>query len=118
MTIYGDKEQILAEEEATDETVIVYTVPTGYKLYLCHAILETDAGATGIGRLKVRDENDVEKYTLGWMDVRENNKGVIPGRHFCPCWPVTMTAGQNIAVTSDAASLAAQNDIFGFEVNA
>lgn len=118
MEFHGPRTQIFKEVIATDEIVVVYTVPVGKKFLLIESMLVTDAGATGEGYVEVRSETDVHIRHLNHMDVRENNKGVIPGDHFEPGWPVTLTAGQNIAVVSDSASLEAECDIFGFEVDA
>jgi len=118
MEFHGPRTQITTEAIATDETVVVYTVPTGKKFCLIECMLVTDAGATGSGMVEIRTPLGVHIRHLNHMDVRENNKGVIPADHFEPGWPIEMSVGQDIAVTSDSASLAAQCDIFGFEVNA
>ena len=116
--LYGTLDQIIDEAVATDETVVVYTVPAGKKFDLVEAMLVTDAGATGTGSVEIRSPADAHIRHLCHMDVRENNKGVVPADHFQPCYPLTLTAGQDIAVVSDSASLEAQCDIFGFESDA
>ena len=118
MEFHGPRTQILTHQTVTDGTAVVYTVPVGKIFWLIESMLKTDAGATGAADVKIRDESDVIKRHINWMDVKENNKGIIPGCHFCPCWPVEMSAGEDIAVTSDSASLEAECDVFGFEVNA
>lgn len=118
MEFHGARTQIIDEAVATNATVVAYTVPTGKKFFLVECMLVTDAGATGNGMIELRTDLDVHIRHLCDMDVRENNKGVIPADHFNPCWPIEMSAGQDIAVTSDSGSLAAQCDFFGFEVDA
>jgi len=118
MEFHGPRTQIFKEIIATNETLVVYTVPTGKKFYLVESMLVMDAGATGEGYVEVRSPTNVHIRHINHVDVRENNKGVIPGDHFEPGWPVELTVGENIAVVSDSASLAAECDVFGFEVDA
>ena len=118
MEFHGERTQIILEEVATDETVVVYTVPTGKKFWLIEAMLVTDAGATGTAEVEIRSATDVHLRHICWADVRSNNQGIVLGDHFEPGWPVEMSAGQDIAVTSGAASLEAQADIFGLLVDA
>ena len=118
MDFHGPRTQILQEGIATDESVIVYTVPVGKEFHIVECMLVTDAGATGVGEVEIRDENDVHVRHLCNMDVRENNKGVIPADHFEPAFAPVIPAGYDIAVMSDSASLAAQCDLFGFETPA
>ena len=118
MEFHGPRTQIIDEATAVNETTIVYTVPSGKKFFLIESMLKTDAGATGTAEVEIRDNSDVHLRDINFMDVRENNKGVIPADHFNPCWPIEMSEGEDICVISDSASLEAQADIFGFEVNA
>ncbi len=118
MEFHGPRTQILDEAVATNETVIVYTVPVGKKFFLIEAMLVMDAGATGVGEVEIRSVANAHIRHICHMDVRENNKGIITSDHFEPGWPVEMSIGQNIAVSSNTGSLEAQCDIFGFEVNA
>lgn len=112
-----NRTQILEEAIATNETVIVYTVPVGKVLWLIEAMLVTDAGATGTGEVELRTDADAHIRHVCFVDVRSNNQGIVVADHFQPCRPVKLTAGQDIAVISSAGSLAAQADIFGFEVD-
>ncbi len=118
MDFHGPRTQILVEKIATDETVIVYTVPVEKEFHLVEAMLRTDAGATGEAEVGIRDENDVHVRHICNMDVRENNKGVVPADHFEPAFAPVIPAGYDIVVISDSASLAAQCDLFGFETPA
>ena len=118
MDFHGPRTQIFKEETVTDGTEIVYTVPVGKEFHFIEAMLRTDAGATGVSEIEVRDENDVHIRHVCNMDVRENNKGVVPADHFEPAYAPVLPAGWDITVISDSASLEAQADIFGFEVPA
>ena len=118
MEFHGSRTQVIDEAIATDERVVVYTVPVGKTFWLIEVMLVMDAGATGEGYVELRTDAGVHIRHICHIDVRENNKGVIPGDHFEPGWPIELTVGQDIAVVSDSASLAAECDIFGFETNA
>lgn len=118
MNFDGPRTQILTEAIATNETVVVYTVPTGKVFWLIECMLVMDAGATGTGEVEIRTNAGVHIRHLCNINIRENNKGIVPSDHFEPGWPVEMSEGQDISVMSDTASLAAQCDIFGFEVDA
>ena len=118
MEFHGPRTQILEEGKATDEAVVVYTVPVGKKFYMIESILVVDAGATGTAQVEIHTEAHVHIRHLNWMMIRENNKGIIPADHCHPAWPIEMSAGEHIMVSSNAAFLEAQCDIFGFEVDA
>ncbi len=117
MNFDGPRTQIIAEGKATDASVVVYTVPVGKKFWLIESMLVTDAGATGTAEVEWQDELGVHVRHFNFMDVRENNKGVIPADHFEPDWPIEMGPCCTIVVISDSASLEAQCDLFGFEVD-
>ncbi len=118
MDFHGPRTQIFKEVIATDETKIVYTVPVGKEFHLVEAMLRTDAGATGEAEIGIRDEDDVHVRHICNMDVRENNKGVVPADHFEPAFAPVLLEDWDICVVSDSASLAAEADIFGFETPA
>ena len=118
MNFDGPRTQILTEAIATNETVVVYTVPVGKKFFLIETMLVMDAGATGTGEVEIRSDAGAHIRHVCNINIRENNKGIVPSDHFEPGWPIEMSEGQDISVMSDTASLAAQCDIFGFEVDA
>ncbi len=118
MDFHGPRTQIFKEENATNETVIIYTVPDGKEFHFIEATLKTDAGAAGTAELGVRDGDDVLVRHVCFVDVRSNNQGIVGGDTFEPAFAPVIPAGYDIFVTSDTGSLEAEGDIFGFEVPA
>lgn len=118
MEFHGPRTQILEEVAVTEDIAVVYTVPEGKKFFLIESMLITNAGANGIAHAEIRSALNVHIRDINFVHVRANNQGIVFADHFEPGWPVEMSAGEDIAVTSDTASLEAQCDLFGFEVDA
>ena len=93
-------------------------MPAGKKFFLIESMLKTDAGAAGVANGEIRTALDAHIRNINFIDLITNDQAVALPDHFEPGWPVEMAAGEDIAVTSDAASLEAQLNIFGFEVDA
>ncbi len=117
MEFHGPRTQIFKEVIVTDDTAIVYTVPDGKIFHLIESMLVTDAGAAGKAEVGIRDENDVHIRHINFVDVRSNNQGIVGADHCEPGWPIELPSGWDITVMSDTASLEAEVDIFGFEVD-
>ncbi len=117
MEFHGPRTQILKEAAVTNDTAVVYTVPAGKKFFLIESMLKTDAGAAGVGHGEIRTALDVRIRYINFIDVITNDQAVALADHFEPGWPVELAVGEDIAVTSDVASLEAQLNIFGFEVD-
>ena len=109
--------QTLLEDEATDETVIMYTVPVGKQFHIVSSILFTDNGAIGFASIAVVTAADVHKQYLNQLSVK-TEIGIIPADHYTPGWPMDLVAGEKIVLFSSVASLVAKGDLFGYEANA
>ena len=109
--------QILLEASATDDDVVVYTVPVGKIFHLVSAGTSTDGGAVGTVKGCIHNALDVVQKTIGAMKIGATTL-VFPSIPFSPCWPVIMTAGWNMCVHSDAAILEGTLSIFGIEADA
>ena len=118
MNFHGPRTQLFPSAKVTEGTEVVYTCPAGKKFFMIESLLVSDVGAAGKAEVVLRDAEDVHIRHLNWMLIRENNKGVIPSDHCEPAYPIELTAGMNVAVVSDAASLEAQCDMFGMETDA
>ena len=116
MTFKGPRVKILEEAIATNETVVVYTVPEGKVFKLVEAMLVTNAGAAGTAELMIHNSGHVRH--IGFVDVRTNNQGIVLADHFNPSEPIPLPYGCAIQVVSDTALLAAEADIFGWEEDA
>ncbi len=111
-----DRVQIILDDEATNETTVVYTVPAGKKFYLIESTLHVTAGAVGFAEVRIRNDSDViQRHTNSiFITILQ----VAPADHFCPNWPIELPAGWDIAVISSVAGLTVECDIFGYETNA
>lgn len=116
MEFHGPRTQKLIEDNATDETAVLYTVPSGKKFWLISAMLSTDGGAVGYATIEIRNDSDVRQIRTNKVDV-ESAIGLETADHFEPGWPVELLEGWDIAIISSAASLVASGDIFGYETN-
>ena len=109
--------QILLEDSAINEDVIVYTVPVGKIFYLVSAGTGTNGGAVGTVKGCIRNASNVVQKTIGKMKIGATTL-VFPSIPFQPSWPVKMTAGWYLCVHSDALVLEGTLSIFGLEVDA
>jgi len=112
-----NKVQRLLEEEATDETTVLYTVPAGKQFHIVSSILFTDNGAVGFASIAIVTGADVHKQYLNQLSIK-TEVGIIPADHYSPCWPMDLVAGEKIVLFSSVASLVAKGDVFGYEANA
>ncbi len=115
----SNRTQIFLEVGVTNGTAIVYTVPADKLLYLIEASLHLTSvnPATGLAEVSVRNAADEHVRDLCSIDIG-SNPPFVPTDHFEPAYFVEVPAGYDIVVTSSAASLAAEGDIFGFLVKA
>lgn len=117
MEFHGPRTQILAENTATNATVIVRTVPAGKKFFLIESMLSTNGGAAGIAQVAIRDAADAHVRYINRIDSL-SAVGAAPADHFEPGWPVELPAGYDITVISGVGALIAEAGIFGYEVDA
>jgi len=108
--------QILLEDSAINEDVIVYTVPVNKIFHLVSAGTSTNGGAIGTVKGCIRNASNVVQKTIGKMKIGATTL-VFPSIPFSPCWPVKMTAGWNMCIHSDAAILEGTLSIFGIETD-
>jgi len=117
MEFHGPRTQILLEEAAINDDVVVYTVPVGKKFYLVSAGTSSNGAAVGTVKACIHNELDVIQKTIGAMKIGATAL-VFPSIPFSPSWPVEMTAGWYMCVHSDTALLEGTLSIFGMEVDA
>jgi len=116
MDFYGPRTQILLEDSAINDDVIVYTVPVGKIFHLISAGVSTDGGAIGTVKGCIHNELDVLQKTIGKMKIGATTL-VFPSIPFSPNWPVKMIAGWYLCIHSDAVLLEGTLSIFGLEVD-
>ncbi len=120
MQFFGDptkRTQITQKASAEDATVVLYTVPADKKFYLISVMMRITTGAAGVSKVAMRTVGDVDIMTLAGVGIA-SALGSLPSDHFSPDWPIELTAGQDIAVSTNASGLAAEANLFGYEVNA
>jgi hypothetical protein len=117
MDFSGPRTQKLLEASATNETVVLYTVPAEKVFWLVSSEIRSDGGAVGEGRILIRDAGDVIKFDVGYIKIGVTTENV-PSIPYTPSWPIEIGAGWDIAVISGAASLIVGAEVFGFEVDA
>ena len=117
MEIFGTKTRIMVEGTAVDNTVVVYTVPASKKFYLEETLLYITDGTTGTGIAISRTVGDVRKRLLAGVKNLSSIGGANSVQSLFPSF-ITLTAGEDIAVISDTASVNVTCAILGFEVDA
>jgi len=117
MEFHGPRTQILLEASATNDDVVVYTVPAGKKFWLISAGVHSDGGAVGTVKGCIHNALDVIQKTIGRIKVGATAL-VFPSVPFQPSYPVEMSAGWYMCIHSDVGSLEGTLSIFGFEVDA
>ena len=90
---------------------VIYTVPSGHKLYLCTIVLSCIASSTGHGRLGLRNENDVVLFNISWIQ-KSANDGHSVSIPFNP--PMEIPSDYDIFVQSYQTGFNIYGFIFGY----
>jgi len=104
-------EKVWAYKYAENEWKVIYTVPSGKKLYLCLAILMVRAYADGHGFLCVYDNTGVLQYCLA-----VTSKSAIDGDTYPIPFPLPLeiNEGWEIRLRSSTTSFYSYGFIFGY----
>ena len=97
---------------ANNGTVVLYTVPAGYSLFLSESMLHASIIGIGYGSLVIRDTLDATVRTINQLGVASAIAAVISDHNHYPDY-IEVPAGYDVAVVSSAAPLTVIGGISG-----
>jgi len=105
--------QVVAFNQASNNTAVIYTVTAGKTLYLVSLSMSTDPIQAGRGAITVRNASDVDQYYFFFA-----NSPIAQGQAASMSFPIPYEIPEDwdIAVSSTVAACYVNGFIFGYEI--